>query len=183
MPKLVAEKSDWIKLGFKLFAEKGEAGIIVDKMADKLKCNRSSFYWHFSKKEAFIDQIVAYWVEIDTHQIIKLTNKQGTVHEKLLKLLEVTFKKDPFMDFVFYLKRYSKKKKHIQKIINDIDMQRIEYTAELFRGLGLAKDEAAIKANITYKYLIGYHEMIRYKKQEHDYVQNVYKELKHFLPL
>lgn len=154
MPKVVAEKSDWVKLGFKLFAEKGEAGIIVDKMADKLKCNRSSFYWHFSKKEAFIDQIVAYWVEIDTNQIIKITNKEGTVREKLYKLLEVTFKKDPYIDFVFYLKRYAKKTKHIQTIIDDIDKQRIDYTAELFRELGLEKDEAEIKANITYKYLI-----------------------------
>lgn len=183
MPKVVAEKSDWVKLGFQRFAEKGEAGIIVDQMAEKLKCNRSSFYWHFKSKQAFIEQIVAYWVQIDTHQIIQLTNKAGTPREKLFKLLEVTFKKDPFMDFVFYLKRYARKNKAIQKIIDDIDQQRIAYTAQLFRELGVGQEDAWVKANITYKYLIGYHEMIRYKPQAPDYAKKVYAELNHFLPL
>ncbi len=183
MPKIVAEKADWIKLGFKLFADKGEAGIIVDKMADKLKCNRSSFYWHFSSREEFINRIVDHWVDTDTRQIIQLTNKEGTAQEKLKKLLEVTFRKDPFIDFVFYLKRYARKKKSIQNIIDDIDQQRIQYTAELFRELGMDKEDALIKANVTYKYLIGYHEMIRYKPQAADYAEKVYAELKGILSL
>ena len=44
MPKIIAKKEDWIKLGYRIFAEQGASGIIVEKMAKILKVNKSSFY-------------------------------------------------------------------------------------------------------------------------------------------
>ena len=41
MPKIIAKKEDWILLGYKLFSEMGMNGIIVEKMALKLKVNKS----------------------------------------------------------------------------------------------------------------------------------------------
>jgi len=183
MPKIVAEKVDWIKLGFRQFAEKGELGINVDQMAQALQCNRSSFYWHFTSKEEFIKQVIDYWTDIDTIQIIEFTNKERTTKEKFKTLIEIVFKKDPYMDFVFHLKRYARKKDFVQKTIDDIDQQRIQFVADLIVELGISKDVAFSKANIMYKYLIGHHEMIRYANQDPNYIEQVYSELKQFIPL
>ena len=183
MPKVVAEKKDWITLGFDLFAKQGEAGIIVDKMVNVLKCNRSSFYWHFNSKKEFIQMIIEYWTDFDTEQVIAMTEKSGSPKTKFKKLVEVAFKQDPQIDFVFHIKRYALKHKNIQGIIDEIDQRRISYTASLLMEMGLTEEEATLKAGIFYNYLIGYHEMIRYKKQEKDYVKRVYQELSQFIPL
>ena len=45
MPKIIAKKEDWIILGYKLFSEQGINGLVVEKMAQKLNVNKSSFYW------------------------------------------------------------------------------------------------------------------------------------------
>lgn len=58
MPKIVAKKEDWIKLGYKRFADQGVSGINVEKMAKALKVNKSSFYWHFKTRKDFIEQLV-----------------------------------------------------------------------------------------------------------------------------
>lgn len=183
MPKVVAKKNEWVKLGFKLFAEKGEAGIVVDQMSRTLNCNRSSFYWHFKSKPEFINAVIEYWVDFDTIRVIELTNREGSAKERLKKLVEVTFKKDPFMDIVFYLKRYARKRKSVRKIVDDIDRHRILYTAGLFAELGMSKELALVKANVAYKYLIGYHELMRYKEQKLDYTKQVFAELKQFIAL
>lgn len=183
MPRIVADKMDWVKLGFKLFAAHGISGIIVDKMANKLKCNRSSFYWHFSSKKGFMDEIVEYWKETDTNEIIALTQNGHTASERFRTLIKIVFKADPNIDFIFHLKRYAIGKKNIQRVIDGIDTQRMEYVAALLRDLGHDESEAPEKAEIFYKYLIGYHEMIRYKKQEKDYEEKVYTELRHFIRL
>lgn len=182
MPKIVADKSEWIKLGFELFAEQGISGVVVEKMAERLKCNRSSFYWHFNSKKEFIYQIINTWIESDTNEIITLTERVESPENKLKTLVEVVFKEDPYIDFVFHLKRYALKNKNIQKIIDEIDHRRISYVFSILKDLGLTEAESSIKAQIFYKYLIGYHEMIRYKKQDKNYVEQVYEELKHFLP-
>lgn len=183
MPKIVADKIEWIELGFKLFAEQGISGVVVEKMAEKLKCNRSSFYWHFNSKEEFIHQIVNIWIERDTNEIITLTEKAESPEKKFKKLVEVVFKEDPYIDFIFHLKRYAQKNKEIQDIIDEIDTRRISYVFSLLKDLGHTEAESKIKAQIFYKYLIGYHEMIRYKKQNKNYVEQVYEEIRHFLVL
>lgn len=183
MPKIVAERKAWIKLGFELFAKQGISGIVVDKIAKQLSCNRSSFYWHFNSKSNFIDEILKYWIETDTNQIIEHTQKMSTIEEKFKVLIKEAFKSDPNVDFIFHLKRYAIKRKDIQKTIDEIDGHRISYVSSMLKELNYSEEEALSKAKIFYKYLIGYHEMIKYKKQNKNYIDDVYHELKYFIDL
>lgn len=181
MPKIVATKEDWIKLGFKLFSENGTHGIVVEKMAKKLKVNKSSFYWHFKTKKDFFNEIISFWVNEDTNEIIEGVESKKTGKEKFKELIKLAFKKDPYQDFFFFLKRYALKDKKTLSLIDNIDSQRINYTKMILVEMGYLEDEALIKATLFYKYLIGYHEMIRYKKQAKDYLTEVEKELSQFI--
>lgn len=181
MPKLIAKKEDWIVLGYKLFSEKGISGIVVEKMALKLKVNKSSFYWHFKTKKDFISEIITFWVSTETNKVITTVENEPSGKAKFTKLVEISFKKVPHLDFIFFLKRYALKDKEIQCLIDDIDAQRIEYTKNLLIEMGFSNNEAEIKSIIFYKYLIGYHEMIRYKKQSKDYFIEVKNEINQFI--
>ena len=183
MPKIVASKEDWMKLGYSLFSESGESGLIVEKMSRHLKCNKSSFYWHFKTKKDFINSLIDYWILNDTTNIIDQVNQQTSTRGKLVKLVEITFKKDSNLDFIFYLKRYSRKDKNISRIVEMIDTQRILYVNNLLVELGYAEQDASMKANLFYKLLIGYHEMIRYKKQNKNYLDEVLLELNQFIKI
>jgi AcrR family transcriptional regulator len=181
MPKIIAKKKDWINLGYRLFAEQGVSGINVEKMAKTLKVNKSSFYWHFKTKKEFISQLITFWKNKETDRIINLTNDKKTGLDKLKALIPLIYKQDPYLDFVFYLKRYARKEKKIQKIIDNIDKERIDYASNLIQDLGYSKQEAIIKASSLHKHFIGYHEVIRYKKQSVDYVKDVELEVKQFI--
>ncbi len=183
MPKIVADKSEWVKLGFELFAKHGISGVVVDNLAKILKCNRSSFYWHFNTKEVFIVEILKYWIAIDTTDIIALTEKATSAREKFKLLIEASFKSDPHIDFIFHLKRYAINRKDIQKIIDKIDAQRINFVISLLKEIGYSEGDAIAKGHLFYKYLIGYHEMNKYKTQADDYVENVYTDLRHFISI
>lgn len=183
MPKTVAQKEDWISLGFKLFAETGIGGINVEKMATRLKCNKSSFYWHFTTKDEFVDEIIKFWIYRDTKAIIEATNKGKTPASKFRILIAEIFKEDPTIDFIFYLKRYGQKRKDVQALIDEIDTKRIQFVEDLFRDFGLSPEESKSKSALFYKYLIGYHEMNRYKKIDKNYIDLVIEDLLQFLPL
>lgn len=183
MPKIVASKTDWIELGYKLFTETGEEGLNVDKMSRILKCNKSSFYWHFKTKQNFVDELLAYWVDIDTKKIISEVEERNEPKAKLLKLIEIAFRKDSNLDFIFYLKKYSKKNARVQAIVEQIDTERMDFVSNLLTDLGYSQIQARVKASIFYKYLIGYHEMIRYKEQDENYLSEVLTELNQFLKI
>ncbi|MEM6813012.1 MAG: TetR/AcrR family transcriptional regulator [Bacteroidota bacterium] len=183
MPKIVADKKDWIKLGYKLFSESGESGLNVDKMSRMLQCNKSSFYWHFKTKAEFINELVKYWTEIETEQIIEEVEKILNAKERLETFLVIAFKNEPYLEFIFFLKRYAKSNTTIQKTIDKVDKRRLNFTAKLFEAIGYPNQESMIKAEIFYKYLIGHHEMIKNKKQPEYYIEDVKNQLKHFLKI
>jgi len=184
MPKLVAKREDWIQLGYVLFAEKGITGIIVENMAKKLNVNKSSFYWHFNTKKEFVSEIIQFWIKTETEQVIQLTEKAETHEERLNRFLTIAFKNDPYLEFIFFLKRYAIKDKTIQQVIDEVDNRRLSFTSTLFQEtMGYTQAEATTKARIFYHYLIGYHEMIKNKKQSKNYLNEVKEDLKHFLKL
>ena len=181
MPKIVAKKEDWINLGYRIFSEQGASGIIVEKMAKILKVNKSSFYWHFKTKKVFIEHLIVFWIKNETERIINLTNSKKTGSQKFKTLVALVYKQDPFLDFIFFLKRYAIKEKKIRVIIDKIDDQRIEYTYDLLLEMGYSKQDANIKSKLLYKHFTGYHEMIRHKKQKNDYPKEVKKEINQFI--
>ena len=122
-----------------------------------------------------------FWINNETLQIINLTNNTETLLHKFKTFIALIYKQDTFLDFTFYLKRYAKKEKKIQIIINKIDNQRIEYANKLLQEMGYSKQDAKIKSTLLHKHFIGYHEFIRYKKQNIDYQKEVKKELNQFI--
>ncbi len=183
MPKIIVAKEDWIKLGYQLFSDSGETGLNVDKMSRLLKCNKSSFYWHFKTKKNFLQALIEHWITQETATVVAKVNKQATPQKRFLTLLEMAFKKDANLDFIFFLKRYAQSDKPTAKIVEQIDLERIDFTSNLLIELGYSKENALLKAGLFYKYLIGYHEMIRYKKQEKNYLQQVLLELNQFIKI
>ena len=170
MPKTIVTKEDWIILGYKRFSENGIAGIVIEQMAKKLEVNKSSFYWYFSTKKIFVQEIINFWENENTLDIINHVNSAKSPRSRFENI-----------DFIFYLKKYAKSNKELNNLIINIDNQRMQYTADLLQQLGISENESKVKSSIFYKYLIGYHEMIRYKKQEADYMKNVLTELSHLL--
>ncbi|MCJ8290929.1 MAG: TetR/AcrR family transcriptional regulator [Crocinitomicaceae bacterium] len=181
MPKIIAKKEDWIILGYKLFSEKGMNGLVVEKMALKLNVNKSSFYWHFKTKKDFLNEIISFWVSTDTNRIITTVESKSSGKEKFNGLIELAFKKEPHLDFIFFLKRYALKDTNIQTLIDKVDSQRIDYTKSILIEMGFSQNDASVKSTLFYKYLIGYHEMIRYKKQSDNYIEEVKNELNQFI--
>lgn len=183
MPKIVATKDQWIKLGCELFSEAGIIGLNVEVMSKRLKCNRSSFYWHFKSKDDFVDNLVDFWKILYTNKVIIEVNKEKDPHEKLFKLIDITLKEDSNLDFIFYMKKYGKKNKRIKKVVDQIDSKRIDFGTELLMEIGYSKKDALFRTVIISKYLIGHHEMMKYKKRPKEYLVNAKNEIKYILNL
>lgn len=183
MPKIVATKEQWIKLGYRLFSKAGITGLNVEVMSTRLKCNRSSFYWHFKSKDDFVYNLVEFWETLYTTEVLAEVNKENDPHKRLIKLLNVTLKEDSNLDFIFFLKKYGENNEQVKKVANAIDKKRIEFGTELLVELGYPKKDALFKTVIIYKYLIGHHEMMKYKKRPSKYPANEMLEIMHILDL
>lgn len=178
MPKKVAQKQDWIVKGFELFSKDGENGIVVEKIAKSLNCNKSSFYWHFKTKTDFIDKIIEFWKNKETHVILDIVSNAKTPSAQYTRLIKLSFKKTEFIDFPFFAKQYSKSHPDTLLQLEQIEKTRLDFIAFILSDFGLDRAAALRKASILLKYQTGYLDSLRCKEQTANYVSEIKKDLK-----
>jgi AcrR family transcriptional regulator len=71
----------WIKKGYEYFALKGEQGLIVEKMAQEIGVNKSSFYYYFTNMPYFIEKLLKY--HLTQSVIIAEKEKELKIDKKL----------------------------------------------------------------------------------------------------
>jgi AcrR family transcriptional regulator len=69
-------KEHWIEKALEFLSQTGGAKIHIEKLAAKLGVTKGSFYWHFESRNDFIDQVLTYWEERSTANVIKHVQEQ-----------------------------------------------------------------------------------------------------------
>jgi AcrR family transcriptional regulator len=65
---------DWIEAGFQLIAEDGIRAVKIDRLCDRLRVTKGSFYWHFSDSRAYFRALAGAWGDIQRDSRATLEN-------------------------------------------------------------------------------------------------------------
>ncbi|CAM4508687.1 AcrR family transcriptional regulator [Paenibacillus endophyticus] len=182
MPKIIATE-DWIKLGLKLFAEGGPEALVVEKLAKQLGSSKTSFYWYFKTRAAFIKRIIASWQELATASIIAHLQEQESVspREKIYYLLRVMFSTVEGHDFIYHLRNLGVSEPEYADILQTIEKQRLDYLTSLLMNYGQSYENAASKSELVYSYYLGWHERHKHKPPSDGEAEKQIALLKPFL--
>ncbi len=60
---MIDSKDIWIKTGYGVFAQNGEAGLKIESLARKVGISKSSFYHHFVDLKLFVDDLLEYHLQ------------------------------------------------------------------------------------------------------------------------
>jgi AcrR family transcriptional regulator len=164
MPKKIASKEDWLKLGEELFGHGGKEALVVEQMSASLNVSKTSFYWHFKNKENFTKAVVEYWRKTRTYDFIEIANRELEPIDKLKSLIKLCFSSTPTGDFSYYLRKLSKKDAKYRKIIQEIELERICYVESLFQQCAVEPDKCQLMADIFYNYFVGWQERNKYEQ-------------------
>lgn len=163
MPKVIATEEQWIRKGMEKFAQSGERGLIIDRMAKELGCSKSSFYWYFESRSDYIARIVGRWSEVATEDVIRSASVPESAMERITTMLTRMFSATRKGDFLFYLRKWSEESQSLQSVVASIEQARMDYAKELFVRAGLSSEVAESKSFILYHYYLGWYE--RHKSQ------------------
>ena len=163
MPKIIATEEDWLKLGLKYFSTGGVKALNVEKMATKLGCSKSSFYWYFDNRDIFINKMLNYWVSVSTDALVAEAENNHTPSRKLYSLLQQVFTDKRGQDFMFYLRKYAQTNAEAKVILDETERARTAYLAVLLVQMGLEVSAAHEKSEMIYAYYLGWYEQHKYQ--------------------
>lgn len=158
MPKTVATENQWLDAGLALFAVGGIDALVVERMAHSLSCSKSSFYWYFKDREAFLDTMIRRWIDRATTSVIVGSEQEPAAESKIRSLLAVMFEDKNSKNTMFHLRQLGASRIAYEQMLDEVEKTRIRYMTSLLLQLQFDEVSAREKAEMIYDYYLGWYE-------------------------
>lgn len=146
--KLTAE--DWLKLALDTLDNEGIHKVNVEHLARKLGVTKGSFYWHFKNRETLLKEMLSYWTETLTTDVIQ-RSKDGK--ETLLKLMTI-ITEEKVGRYETAIRAWSMHDEMAKATLRKVDVQRLKYITSVFTDIGFKKADAEIRARMMLHYQV-----------------------------
>ena len=156
----ILDRTAWLELGLKRFAESGIKGLVVNDMSNELNISKTSFYNFFGSKEEYINQLLEYWFIAGTVNITKegllQMDPANSVHYIMEHVVYDNYINEKFLtQLIGAQKGIPAAKKYTDDVIN---FRRATCEGLLTR-LGVNADEARERAKNIVIYFMGLTEL------------------------
>ena len=149
---------DWLRCAMDALISDGADGVKVSRLAEKLDCAKSSFYWYFKNRAELMDALLDHWASTNTKAIIEASNLPAISINFALGNLYASWllgkKFDARLDFA--VREWARKSGTIRRALDISDDARIDAISAMFRRHGYVESEADVRARIVYSTQIGY---------------------------
>ena len=149
-------KTDWIILGIQMLGESGVGEIRIEKLCERLKLTKGSFYWHFKSRADFILQVLQYWEKKETRLIInRVETRGGSAIQMLEHLFEEVNSGQVNFSAELAIRHWARNDKTVAISVQTVDSKRIEFLETLFKLLNCNRPKQRLLSTLLYSLIFG----------------------------
>lgn len=146
-------REEWLAKGLALLAEHGSEVIKIDRLCRHLKVTKGSFYHYFANRQAFVDDLLTYWLKKDTDEVIESLAGTADPHargEALNKRVEQADLKPEMA-----LRIWGHQNPGVAEAVARVDKRRLDYLTRLVEEQTGQSDQAELMAKLAYAHFVG----------------------------
>jgi AcrR family transcriptional regulator len=152
--KVRTPRGAWVDAALKALAAGGPDAVRVEALAASLGVSKGGFYWHFTARQALLEEMLDSWEQAGTEDVIALLERQpADPRAKLRQLFELA----PSADFAVELaiRDWSRRDGGVAERLHRIDNRRMEFLRSLFAQLCVDENDVEARSMLAYSLLIG----------------------------
>jgi AcrR family transcriptional regulator len=144
----------WIDAALQALAAGGPEAVRVEALAVRLGVSKGGFYWHFTDRQALIQEMLDTWEQAGTEGIIARFDSQRTDPRAKLKQL---FELAPSADFAVELaiRDWSRRDSEVAARLRRVDNRRMGWLRSLFGECCVDENDVEARSMLAYSLLIG----------------------------
>ncbi len=126
----------------------------VEALAVSLGVSKGGFYWHFTDRQALLEEMLDTWEEAGTEDIIaRVESQPADPRVKLRQLFELS----PSADFAVELaiRDWSRRDSDVAERLHRVDTRRMGYLRSLFGQFCVDESDVEARSMLAYSLLIG----------------------------
>ena len=144
----------WVDAALLALAEGGPDAVRVEALAVGLGVSKGGFYWHFTDRQALLEEMLDTWEKAGTEGIIaRFDNQRADPRGQLHQLFELA----PTANFAVDLavRDWSRRDRDVAKRLRRVDNQRMAWLRSLFAEICADEDDVEARSMLAYSLLIG----------------------------
>lgn len=154
---------DWEQQALEVIAERGVAALAIEPLARRMGITKGSFYWHFSGRESLLDQALQRW---EAHDARNLATSMGGIddpRERLVAFIHGVSRERLTHD-VYSALCAAADHPQVEPVLERVATRRMAQIAGAFEELGLDRQAARHRAQLTYSVYLGFLQLQRQRQ-------------------
>ena len=126
----------------------------VEALAVSLGVSKGGFYWHFTDRQALLDEMLDTWEKAMVEDVIaRVESQPADPRAKVQQLFDLA----PSVDFAveLALRDWARRDRDVAQRLHRVDNRRIEWLRLLFGQFLADEDDVEARSMLTYSLLIG----------------------------
>ncbi len=148
-------KDDWLSLGLELLVEAGVAQVKIDPLCQRAGATKGSFYHHFKNREVFLTELLSYWQQHYSQQLIDKVQNLPEWQQRRNRLLDLI--DDEALAIETAVRNWAWQDTQAKAAVQEADQIRLDYLAGQCALLlpESKQDKVGLLAGILYWTLVG----------------------------
>lgn len=157
----------WLNAAYEMLRENGIEAVKVMPLAKELGLTRTSFYWHFTDRDALLEAMIRRWEQKNTGNLINQTKGFAeTITEAMLNVFDCWLDENLFdarMDLA--IRNWARNNKELQSRLDLADAKRATALFDMFKKYGYDDAQAQARSMTVIYTQIGYISMEVHENQ------------------
>jgi AcrR family transcriptional regulator len=149
-------RTAWIGAALQALAAGGPDAVRVESLAANLGVSKGGFYWHFTDRQALLDEMLDTWEQSMVDDVIaRVDSHPGDARAKLKQLFELAASYSDAFARELAIRDWARREKKIAERLRRVDNRRMEYMGALFRHICADEDDAEARSMLAFSLLVG----------------------------
>jgi AcrR family transcriptional regulator len=158
--RVTLSAEDWEKEALELIAEQGVQAVAVEPLARRMGITKGSFYWHFTSREALLEQALHRWEEHDSRNLNSALGEIDHPRDRLESFFR-RVGKEKLTHEVYSELCAAAGHPQVEPVLERVAQRRMGHLCAAFEELGMDAAIARNQARLTYSVYLGFLQLQR----------------------
>ncbi len=156
-PPTRTPRNRWIEAGLRALAGGGPEAVRIESLARALGVSKGGFYWHFSDRQALLEEMLDAWERTWVDEVIEAVEAEdGDARSRLRRLFALAAASGgELLKIELAIRNWARREEAVAERLRHVDNRRMNYMRSLFGAICEDDDDVEARCLLAFSLFIG----------------------------
>jgi AcrR family transcriptional regulator len=156
-------RNSWIEEGLRALGRGGPEAVRIESLAQALGVSKGGFYWHFSDRQALLEEMLDAWERTWVDEVIETVeaeaeDEDGDARSRLRRLFALAAASGgELLKIELAIRDWARREEAVAGRLRQVDNRRMNYMRSLFGAICEDDDDVEARCLLAFSLFIGGH--------------------------